>query len=116
MFNFSAETDTAFVTVVTYTADCRYITPNTLTSNMVECIGGKWHRRSQTYRMSHNQYRVMCALIDAGFFPELNPNRDYGAELDRFFNPNTGEELSRAEARAKFAAPVRCNKTLELAL
>lgn len=116
MFNFKAFAEPKFVTVITYTADCRHITPNTLAGDMAECVGGKWHRASQTYRLSPGQYRLMCDLIDNGFLPELNRNRDYAAELDSFFNPATGEELDRKQARARFAPVKRCTKTLELAL
>ena len=116
MFYFKAFVEAKIVTVLTYSSDMRYCTPNTLAGDMIDCVGGKWHRPSQTYRLSPGQFRLMCNLIDAGFLPELNRNRDCAAELDSFFNPQTGEELSRAEARAKFAPAKRCAKTLELAL
>ncbi len=116
MFHYRAWVEGKNVDIATFTADGRYVTPNTLAGDMIDCVGGKWNRLKQVYKLSLGQYRLMCDLIDAGYFPLPNPNRDYAAELDRFYHPETGEELSRTEARAKFAPAKRCSKTLELAL
>lgn len=96
-----------FATVVTYDRATR-IDPDSAAGRLADAVGGRWHRASQSYRLSPAQARDFEAFAAAG----LRGNPPYMDQ--RIYDPASDRSMSRKDAAAMLAQPKRCTRTPDL--